>query len=62
MEKTPKSGGCEEFQASLSELIGNDKHHAHPHLLECEQCRALVVDLEIIAEAPRQRKFPDQMP
>ena len=62
MEKIPKSGGCEEFQASLSELIGNGKHYAHPHLLECEKCRALVVDLEMIAEAPRPRKFPDQMP
>jgi hypothetical protein len=62
MEKSPKSGSCEEFQGSLSELIGHDEHYDHPHLLECDLCRALVIDLEMIAEAPRQRKFPDQMP
>lgn len=46
---------CAEFQAQLPELIGSGKDAAvHPHLQSCELCRALLADLETIAEAARQ--------
>jgi hypothetical protein len=53
---------CEEFQAQLPELIGSGKIDAdHPHLKNCELCRALLADLETIAEAARQL-FPIEDP
>ena len=46
---------CEQFQARLPELIGSGENLAnHPHLLGCPLCRALLADLETIAEAARQ--------
>jgi hypothetical protein len=52
-EKNPLS--CAEFQAQLPELIGAGKSIAqHPHIQSCELCRALLADLETIAEAARQ--------
>jgi predicted anti-sigma-YlaC factor YlaD len=46
---------CEAFQAQLPELIGSGENvAAHPHLKSCELCRALLADLETIAEAARQ--------
>jgi hypothetical protein len=46
---------CEAFQAQLPELIGSGEDAAaHPHLERCELCRALLADLETIAEAARQ--------
>jgi hypothetical protein len=46
---------CEAFQAQLPELIGSGEDvSAHPHLQSCELCRALLADLETIAEAARQ--------
>jgi hypothetical protein len=46
---------CEEFQAQLPELIGSGEDAAsHPHVQSCELCRALLADLETIAEAARQ--------
>jgi hypothetical protein len=51
-----------EFQGSLPELIAADQDYwGHPHLLECELCRALVMELDTIAEAAR-RLPPDLMP
>ncbi|HUB52741.1 MAG TPA: hypothetical protein VL986_11355 [Terracidiphilus sp.] len=53
---------CEEFQAQLPELIGSGKIDAnHPHLRDCELCKALLADLETIAEAARQL-FPIEDP
>ena len=53
---------CEEFQAQLPELIGSGKIDAnHPHLKNCELCKALLADLETIAEAARQL-FPTEDP
>lgn len=53
---------CEEFQAQLPELIGSGKIDAdHPHLKNCELCKALLADLETIAEAARQL-FPVEDP
>ena len=46
---------CAEFQAQLPELIGSGGQIAeHPHIKTCELCRALLADLETIAEAARQ--------
>jgi hypothetical protein len=46
---------CAEFQAKLPELIGSGANVAdHEHLQTCELCRALLADLETIAEAARQ--------
>jgi hypothetical protein len=53
---------CAEFQAQLPELIGaGEDASAHPHVQSCELCRALLADLETIAEAARQL-FPSVEP
>jgi hypothetical protein len=45
---------CQEFQAQLPEMIGSGKSlAAHVHLQHCALCRALLADLETIAEAAR---------
>jgi hypothetical protein len=58
----PKHLSCEEFQALLPELIGTGNDiNLHPHIQSCELCRALLADLETIAEAARQL-FPIEEP
>jgi hypothetical protein len=53
---------CEEFQSQLPEMIGAGGDLAsHPHLQSCALCRALLADLETIAEAAR-RLFPIEEP
>lgn len=53
---------CVEFQAHLPELIASGEDiAAHPHLQSCTLCRALLADLETIAEAARQL-FPSAEP
>ena len=53
---------CAAFQAQLSELIGSGENVAsQPHFQSCENCRALLADLEAIAEAARQM-FPIEEP
>jgi predicted anti-sigma-YlaC factor YlaD len=53
---------CAAFQAQLPDLIGSGEDLAHhPHLKDCELCRALLADLETIAEAARQL-FPIEEP
>lgn len=55
MTHDPHKMSCATFQALLPELIGSGADAAaHPHLQSCELCRALLADLEIIAEAARQ--------
>jgi predicted anti-sigma-YlaC factor YlaD len=62
MKHDPKSMSCQEFQEQLPELIGAGADlENHPHLQSCELCRALLSDLETIAEAARQL-FPIQQP
>jgi len=52
MKKDTNILSCAEFQAQLPELIGSGEQIAeHPHLRSCELCRALLADLETIAEA-----------
>jgi hypothetical protein len=46
---------CQEFQERLPDLIGaGEDLHDHPHYCSCALCRALLADLEAIAEAARQ--------
>jgi len=46
---------CAEFQAQMPARIGaGEDLQAQPHMLTCERCRALVRDLEFIAEAAKQ--------
>ena len=46
---------CAAFQGQLADLIGSGEDAAsHPHLRTCALCRALLTDLETIAEAARQ--------
>lgn len=55
MTSDPSKMNCAEFQAQLPELIGSGVDaSAHPHIRSCELCRALLADLETIAEAARQ--------
>jgi hypothetical protein len=53
---------CSEFQARLPELISTGEDISeHPHVQSCELCRALLADLETIADAARQL-FPSAEP
>jgi hypothetical protein len=62
MTKDPEKLTCAEFQAQLPDLIGSGEDLSnHPHLQSCELCRALLGDLETIAEAARQL-FPGVEP
>jgi predicted anti-sigma-YlaC factor YlaD len=62
MTVDPKSMSCQEFQEQMSDLIGSGVDlQDHPHLQGCDLCRALLNDLETIAEAARQL-FPIQQP
>jgi hypothetical protein len=46
---------CAAFQGQLADRIGSGEDVAsHPHLRTCALCRALLTDLETIAEAARQ--------
>ena len=58
----PKNMTCAEFQAQMPELIGSGADaSSHPHVQNCALCRALLADLETIAEAARQL-FPVEDP
>jgi hypothetical protein len=49
-----KPMSCEEFQSLLPELVGAEEDPArHPHVEGCELCRALIDDLNRIAEDAR---------
>lgn len=55
MNEKSKPISCAEFQDQLAELIASGESIAsHPHYQSCELCRALLADLETIAEAARQ--------
>lgn len=53
---------CAEFQAHLPELIASGQDVSQdPHIRRCELCRALLADLETIAQAARDL-FPTVEP
>jgi len=52
-ERNPSD--CAAFQAQLPELIGSGEAMAsHPHIQNCELCRALLADLGTIPKGCRQ--------
>jgi hypothetical protein len=62
MTQDPGSMSCAAFQAQLPELIGAGTPLVfHPHIQNCDCCRALLHDLESIAEAAR-RLLPSEEP
>ncbi len=62
MTGQPSHISCAEFQRHLPELISSGENvSADPHLQSCELCRALLADLETIADAARQL-FPSVEP
>ena len=58
MTENRKDLSCAEFQAQLPDLIGPGRMPLHPHVQSCELCRALLADLETIAEAARHAANP----
>jgi hypothetical protein len=53
---------CAEFQDQMAELIGSGADASmHPHIQSCDLCRALLKDLQTIADAARQL-FPVEDP
>jgi hypothetical protein len=62
MTDDPGKMSCAEFQAQMPELIASGANAAeHDHVKSCDLCRALLADLETIAEAARQL-FPSVEP
>jgi hypothetical protein len=62
MTDNHKGMTCEEFQEQLPELIGSGSDAAsHPHVQNCELCRAFLSELEAIAAAAREL-FPVEDP
>jgi hypothetical protein len=58
----PANLNCEQFQAQLAELIGSGADISlHPHLISCANCRALLTDLQTIADAAK-KLFPIEQP
>ncbi|HVZ83073.1 MAG TPA: hypothetical protein VG893_05310 [Terracidiphilus sp.] len=46
---------CHEFQARMADMIGSGEDlTAHPHIQSCPTCRALLADLQTIADVARQ--------
>ena len=62
MTLDPNKMTCEEFQSQMPEIIGAGVDASkHPHVLSCTLCRALLTDLQTIADAARQL-FPVEDP
>jgi hypothetical protein len=55
MTQDRKHLSCQEFQAQMADLIGSGEDvSTHPHLQTCANCRALLADLQTIADAAKQ--------
>jgi len=55
MKTATRQINCATFQNQLPELIASGEGFSnHPHYQTCEMCRALLSDLEIIADKARQ--------
>jgi hypothetical protein len=62
MNNNSSKMGCADFQDRMAELIGSGEDMtAHPHLKDCADCRALLAELQTIADAARQL-FPSVEP
>jgi hypothetical protein len=55
MTEDRNNQSCQDFQEHLAELIGSGEDvTGHPHLQTCANCRALLADLQTIADAAKQ--------
>ena len=62
MNDNPSKMSCAEFQDQMAELIGSGADpDSLPHLKDCADCRALLADVQTIADAARQL-FPSEEP
>lgn len=62
MKEETDSIDCVDFQSRLAALIAaGEDLSSDAHLRDCANCRALLADLEAIAEAARQM-FPEEEP
>ncbi len=62
MSSSRNNMSCAEFQAQLPDLYASGVNvNNHPHMQSCELCRALVAELETIAQAARDL-FPTVEP
>jgi hypothetical protein len=62
MIESAMSMSCADFHAQLPDLIGSGENITdHRHVQNCALCRALLADLEAIAQAARQL-FPVEEP
>jgi hypothetical protein len=62
MSRSTNNLSCAEFQAQLPELICcGEKITDHQHFQSCKPCRALLADLDAIAQAAQQL-FPVEEP
>ena len=62
MNNNSSKMSCADFQDQMAELIGSGEDlTAHPHLKDCADCRALLAELQTIADAARQL-FPSVEP
>jgi hypothetical protein len=62
MIDNPSKMTCAEFQDQMAELIGSGADpDSLPHLKDCADCRALLAQLNAIADAARQL-FPSEEP
>ena len=62
MNNNSSKMSCADFQDRMAELIGSGEDlTAHPHLKDCADCRALLAELQTIADAARQL-FPSVEP
>jgi hypothetical protein len=63
MTENANNSACLQFQSQLPELIGSGKDlAADPHLQLCPSCRALLSDLQSIAQAARELLSPVEPP
>jgi len=54
---------CQEFQTQMADLIGTGEDlSSHPHLQTCANCRALLADLQTIADAAKQLFRAEEQP
>ena len=63
MSVDPNNMTCQEFQEQMADLIGSGENvDSHPHLQTCANCRALLADLQTIADAAKQLLPIDEQP
>ena len=53
---------CEDFQAQMPELLGDNNIREHEHLKTCARCRELLDELEYIADIAGELLLPEYEP